>query len=340
MNTALKTEVLGPRPVDHNLPPNLRVIDLDPPEIDAQKSIAAWLSGTVASPPARLLYDATGAALFEQICQTPEYYLTRLEKRLLPHIPGALAPHLRSDAQIVEYGSGSHAKIALLLDALPQLRSHVPIDISKAHLIDNAQVLARRFSSHRFTAICADFFQEIALPTRADGDETLQNIGFFPGSTIGNMDNDAAIEFMANARRALGPGCLFILAIDRMKDPTILRSAYMDEAGVSARFSLNLIDRINREMSGDIDKSAFHYDAVFNPETEAIEMYWQVDRPLTAQVADKVLHFHKGQRFLVEISRKFTLQSLDDLAHHSGFDRIDLLSDSAELYSLALLRAQ
>jgi len=325
---------------DAQQPSNLFFQDLHPPQIDAQKSVIAWLSRQTASPPARLLYDAAGAHLFEHICQTPEYYLTRCEREILPKIPGVLAPYLGSHAHIIEYGSGNNAKISSLLKALPQLRHHIPIDISKDHLLLNAAELARAFPDRSFTAICADFFQALRLPPLPDGPAKAQNIGFFPGSTIGNMPEQTAIEFMTNARGALGQDCLFVLAVDRVKDPARLESAYRDEAGYSARFSLNLIDRINREMGGKLDKAAFRYDAIYNDATHAIEMYWTVERAHAASISETAIKFEEGERFLVEISRKFTIDAINSLAQTSGFELIELISDEQEWYSLALLRGR
>lgn len=321
------------------LPNNLVFLDLEPATVDAQDYIIAWLSGTIESPPARLLYDDAGADLFEAICQTPEYYLTRCEQEILPRIPQAIAPALHDVAQIVEYGSGNNQKVTQLLDALPQIKAHVPIDISKDHLIANAAQLAQQHPQRSFTAICADFFQDINLPMRPNGVPVTQNIGFFPGSTIGNMPHASAVELLSKARAALGPDSLFILAVDRVKDPTVLEAAYMDQGGYSARFSLNLIDRINREMNGTLDKSCFKYEATFNSETQAIEMRWRVLRTHHAYIAGTHLEFTQGQSFLVEISRKFTPESLTHLAADAGYDVLDMLSDARDWYSLAALAA-
>jgi dimethylhistidine N-methyltransferase len=318
---------------------NLVFLDLEPPQIDAQQCIIHWLRRDIISPPARLLYDEAGAQLFEAICNTPEYYLTQSETAILPHLPAQIAGEVHDRAQIVEYGSGNNQKIIQLLNALPQIKAHVPIDISKDHLLANASQLAAQHPERRFTAICADFFQDFDLPVRPNGIPITQNIGFFPGSTIGNMPQKDAEAFLAKARRALGPDSLFLLAVDRVKDPAILEAAYMDQGGFSARFSLNLIDRINREMAGTLKKNKFTYKALYNAADEAIEMRWIVVESHSATIGSETLQFKEGDSFLVEISRKFTRESVSRLANNAGYNVVDIVSDSKEWFSLAVLKA-
>lgn len=332
-----RVDETSPKSVE-NAPENLVFLDLEPPQLDAQESLISWLSGSLKSPPALLLYDQTGAELFEAICTMPEYYLTRCEQDILPQIPAAIAPLLHDAVQIVEYGSGNNQKVTQLLGALPQIKAHVPIDISKDHLLANAAELAARHPKRVFTAICADFFQDITLPRRPNGLPITQNMGFFPGSTIGNMPEEDAVDLLRNAKKALGPDCLFILAVDRVKDTAILESAYLDSGGHSARFSLNMIDRINRDFAGTLKKNAFRYDAHFNEDAQAIEMRWIVETTHQASIAGTPLQLREGDSFLVEISRKFSQESLSRLATRAGFEIHDIVSDPREWYSLAVLK--
>lgn len=322
-----------------DLPANLQIFDYEPAASDDLQAVLSWLNGQTLTPPARLLYDDQGAKFFEDICETPEYYLTQCEEALLPQLAEYLSCNARPNSQIVEYGSGNLRKIARLLDACPKIVAHVPIDVSKSHLIENARNLADAYPDRTFTAICADFFQRVSVPTTPKGINIEQNIGFFPGSTIGNMPSPIAAQLLSNARKTLGPGSLFALAIDRVKSPRILVDAYLDSKGASANFSLNLIDRINRDMEGTIDKSAFRYDALYNQEAEAIEMWWRVEASHKARVADQDIQFKAGQRFLVEISRKFTPQSAEDLAAAAGYTVSKLISTPDDWYSLAILKA-
>lgn len=326
-------------PDDKNQPANLQVFDYGPALSDDKTAVREWLSGASLTPPARLLYDARGAALFEAICATPEYYLTQKEEEILPRLADYLASNAPVNSQIVEYGSGSRRKIAQLLKACPQIIAHVPIDISKSHLIENAALLAHTFPDRVFSAICADFFQAIDIPSQPLGQTISQNIGFFPGSTIGNMPPATAATLLSGARQALGDNGVFVLAVDRVKAADTLVDAYLDSAGASASFSLNLIDRINREMSGNIDKNSFRYDAIFNEETQAIEMWWIVERGHKASVDGQMIYFQAGQRLLVEISRKFTASSVEALANAAGYTLQTLISTNDDWYSLAILRA-
>ncbi|MEO0410704.1 MAG: L-histidine N(alpha)-methyltransferase [Pseudomonadota bacterium] len=329
---------LTPELDEDNQPANLQVFDYEPALSDNETAIVEWLTGNSLTPPARLLYDTRGAALFETICATPEYYLTQKEEEILPQLARYLANTAPANSQIVEYGSGNRRKIAQLLKSCPQIRAHVPIDISKSHLMENARLLAGDFPDRIFSAICADFFQSIDIPSAPLGHAVSQNIGFFPGSTIGNMPPDKASTLLSGARRALGSSSVFVLAVDRVKPTEVLVDAYLDSAGASANFSLNLIDRINREMAGKIDKNAIRYDAVFNEETQAIEMWWIVERAHVTSVAGHSISLEKGQRFLVEISRKFTPSSVEKLAKSAGYELQALISTDDDWYSLAILK--
>lgn len=166
-----------------------------------------------------------------------------------------------------------------------------------------------------------------------------QNVGFFPGSTIGNMPPQTATHLLTLAKRSLGQGSLFVLGVDRVKPVDVLVNAYLDKAGASARFSLNLIDRINREMAGSLDKTGFRYHAEYNKRTQAIEMWWIATKAQHASVAGVPIKIREGQRLLVEISRKFTPESVAQLAFSAGYRLRHMISTDDDWYSLAILES-
>jgi len=212
--------------------------------------------------PSIWLYDRRGSELFEEITEVAEYYPTRTETRLL----AGLAPELESDIvgvhSLVEIGSGSSRKTRLLLAAMHSLDRYVPVDISADFLHDAATGLARDFPHLAIQPVVADFTQPFPLPAASAGragDDSAGNLGFFPGSTIGNFTPEAATDLLTQLGRTLGPRSRLLIGVDTTQDPALLIPAYDDAAGVTAEFNLNLLARINRELGGDFDRSNFRH---------------------------------------------------------------------------------
>lgn len=193
--------------------------------------------------PARWFYDRRGSALFEEITRLPEYYPTRTETALLQAISGEVA-HLVGDGRaVIEFGSGSSGKTPILLEAV-SASAYVPIDISAEFLRRSSRALAMRFPDLPVHPLAADFTGPVALPPIV-GERP--KLGFFPGSTIGNLAPFAAVDLLRMMRRSLGEGAMLLIGMDRIKDQATLEHAYDDAAGVTAAFNLNLLERINRE---------------------------------------------------------------------------------------------
>ncbi|HWA62969.1 MAG TPA: ergothioneine biosynthesis protein EgtB, partial [Caulobacteraceae bacterium] len=216
--------------------------------------VIAGLSAARKTLPAKWFYDAAGSALFEAICETPEYYPTRQETELLRRIAPEIAAVVPPDAALVELGSGASLKTRLLLDAAAQITAYVPIDISPTALADAATAIRRDYPALDVAPLERDFTQGEALP---DALGARPRVGFFPGSTIGNFAPAEAVALLSRIRAMLGAGAQFVVGVDLAKDEATLTAAYNDAAGVTARFNLNLLARINRELDGDFDLAAF-----------------------------------------------------------------------------------
>lgn len=305
---------------------------------DFRADVMAGLSLTPKAVSPKYFYDETGSRLFEDITQLPEYYPTTTEIGILETRASEIATAIGPDAAILEYGSGASVKIRTLLDALEAPAEYVGVDISRDHLIQSAETLAQAYPDIAVGAVCADFGQEIVLPQgrlRAGS----RYAGFFPGSTIGNLDTDEAAAFLARARRALGPGAAFVLGADLKKDPAVLRAAYNDAQGVTAAFNRNLLSRMQVELGADLDPDAFEHAAFYNEDAGRVEMHLRAARATKIRIAETVFSFAAGETIHTESSRKFDVDTLEALAVQAGWRVETVWTDPARLFSVSLLRA-
>jgi dimethylhistidine N-methyltransferase len=303
--------------------------------LDFRAAVLAGLSRRPRAIPAKYLYDAPGSAIFDAICELPEYYLTRTEIAILRGCAGEIAALAGAGRQLVEFGSGSAVKTRLLLDALPLVSAYLPIDISGAHLEATCRRLRGEYPSLTVTPVHADFMDVAVRPRLPDAGAG--RLGFFPGSTIGNLEPHEARAFLASARRLLGEGGALVLGADLKKDPAMLHAAYNDSAEVTAAFSLNLLARMNRELGGDIDIAAFEHDAFYNQAEGRIEIYLRSRRAQTVHVAGQRFFFDAGERIHTEYSYKYDLADIDALAAPSGFARARTWIDPDRLFSVHYL---
>lgn len=307
---------------------------------DREEFRQAVLGGLARSPraiPAKFLYDARGSALFDDICGLPEYYLTRTETSILRERAGEIAALAGPGCALVEFGSGSSVKSRLLLDALPDLAVYAPIDISRQHLDESARRLGRDYPALTIEPICADYMVLPALP--AIGHAARRRLGFFPGSTIGNLEPADATSFLRRARRLLGEGGALVLGADLKKDPRLLHDAYNDSAGVTAAFSLNLLRRMNRELHANFNLESFAHEAFYNSEEGRIEIYLRSLCDQSVVVAGRRFTFSAGERIHTEYSYKYDLAGLEALARSGGFTVGRTWTDPAGLFAVAWLEA-
>jgi len=264
--------------------------------------------------PSIWLYDRLGSEWFEEITEVAEYYPTRTETRLLAGLAGELEGESGAVRSLVEIGSGSSRKTRLLLAAMPALQRYVPVDISADFLHDAVTGLARDFPHVQMQPVAADFTAPFALPPEAAGDPA-GNLGFFPGSTIGNFTPDAAVELMTQLGRTLGPRSRLLIGVDTTQDPALLIPAYDDAAGVTAEFNLNLLDRINRELEGDFDRRDFRHLARHDPLQGRIEMHLVSQRAHEVHVHGRTFAFAEGETIHTENCYKYTPSQFLRMAH-------------------------
>jgi dimethylhistidine N-methyltransferase len=280
------------------------------------QSITSGLSAKQKTTSPMYFYDETGSELFEAICQTPEYYVTRVEKRLLERVASDVAAFVKPNSILVEFGSGASEKTRLLLDAAKHVHTYVPIDISNAALAAAAARIASEYPSLRVMPVEGDFITMVDTPFDFPKGP---RVGFFPGSTIGNFSRDDAISFMSAARTMLGRGSRFIIGVDMVKPLDTLLAAYDDSAGVTASFNKNLLTRINRELGGNFDLDSFEHTAVWNDEFSRIEMHLVSTRNQTVNVASRSFVFREGESIHTESSHKYSVDSFSALAIRSGW---------------------
>jgi dimethylhistidine N-methyltransferase len=295
------------------------------------------ITGLTAQPKTLLpkyFYDSLGSQLFEQITLLPEYYPTRTELRILRDNASALARLMPKDAALIEFGAGSAIKAKILLNAAPQIGSYVPVDISAEFLADEARRLERDIPRVGVHPVAADFTAAFDLPGAI---AERPRVGFFPGSTIGNFEPEQATAFLRQAAAILGPGAIFIVGADRVKDEAVLHAAYNDAAGVTAQFNLNLLTRINRELGGDFHVTSFEHIARYNRELARIEMHLESSKRQVARVRDFAFSFDAGETIHTESSHKFTVDSFSALAGNAGWTVSNVLSDEPGYFSVYVL---
>lgn len=267
----------------------------------------------------KYFYDERGSQLFDAICDTPEYYVTRTEDALLMDCAADLIEALRP-AHIIEFGSGASRKTRHLFDQCATAGNaavYWPFDVCEEMLLHSGRHLLHRYDWLQVNALVGDYLAGLRHLPRPGG----ECLYLFLGGTIGNFMPGEALAFLREVRSGMGPGDRLLLGADRVKAPGILHAAYNDRAGVTAEFNLNLLQVLNRELEADFDPDAFRHEAVYNLDASRIEMYLVSRRSQTVTLArlDKVLKLEWGERILTEISRKFTPGSLTELLTAAGF---------------------
>jgi dimethylhistidine N-methyltransferase len=283
--------------------------------------------------PAKLFYDQTGCRLFNLITELPEYYLTRTERVLLADIAAEIAGMVRGPAVLVEYGASDEAKAELLLST-SVFSAYVPIDVAAPQLEQMRARLRQRRPELPVYPVPADFMDVAALPGSVPD---LPRFGFFPGSTIGNLDPHEARYFLERARQALGRGSWFLVGVDLRKDPAILLPAYNDAQGVTAAFNRNLLVRLNREAAANFDLDAFVHEAVWNSDASRIEMHLVSQRDQRVRVAGHEIRFLRGETIHTENSYKYEMERFAALAQEAGWRASAAWTDPARLFSMHLL---
>ncbi|HZF42574.1 MAG TPA: L-histidine N(alpha)-methyltransferase [Sphingomonadaceae bacterium] len=307
------------------------------PDRDAfRRDVLAGLAAPIKAIPARWFYDRRGSELFEAITEAPEYYPTRVETALLARIAPELAALTGAGRAVVEFGSGSSAKTPLLLRAVAPA-AYVPIDISGDFLRESAHALAIAFPWLNVIPVEADFMRGVTLPPAVAG---ALKLGFFPGSTIGNMVPATAVDLLRGFRATLGTGAQLLIGVDRIKDEAVLRAAYDDAAGVTAAFNLNLLARINAELEGTVPIDAFRHRAVWNDRLSRIEMHLEAVRAVAFTVAGEDFAMREGETIHTENSHKYGPRDARLLLHAGGWTPLAEWTDAEDRFAILLVEAQ
>jgi dimethylhistidine N-methyltransferase len=309
--------------------------DLKPAAASFLEDVTAGFSARQKALPPKYFYDARGSALFEAICNLPEYYPTRTELAMLERRAREIAAIVGPSAAVVEYGSGSGRKTAVLLRALAPA-AYVAIDISGEQLRASVASLATAFPDVRMIALCADYTQPLPA-ARLESIEAPRRMIYFPGSTIGNFTVPEALAFLRNARSVAGPRGAMLVGVDLKKDASTLHAAYNDAAGVTASFNLNVLERINRELAGDIDVAAFTHRAHYDETLGRIEMHLVSSREQTVTVGAHAFHFRRGESIHTESSYKYSVAQFQSLAREAGFTAAHSWVDDDHLFSMHYL---
>jgi len=286
--------------------------------------------------PARWFYDRRGSELFEDITNVPEYYPTRTETAILETICPEVADVAGRGRAVVEFGSGSSVKTPLLLRCT-EPSAYVPIDISGDFLRDSSRALSEAFPGLLVLPFEADFMRPLTLPaTIAD----TPKLGFFPGSTIGNMIPLMAVDLLRTMRASLGEGAMLLIGMDRIKDEATLVAAYDDAGGVTAAFNRNVLDRINRELSGTIPVESFAHEARWNDDRARIEMHLVATRDVAFTVDGQPFAMAAGESIHTENSHKYGSRDARILLRSGGWTPIREWTDPDGLFGLFLAEAQ
>lgn len=313
------------------------LLDLQPDSADIQRDVLEGLSRSPRRIPSKYFYDARGSALFERICEQPEYYLTRTEIGILDDCMPRISQALGAGVLLIEFGSGSGVKTRRLLRGLTAPAGYVPIDISMSALESSAAALREAFPGLCVLPVCADFTSGLQLPLPSQA--VKRRVMFFPGSTLGNFSPGDAVALLRRIRSLVGTDGGLLLGVDMKKDPARLEAAYNDAAGVTAAFTLNLLRRLNRELAMDFDLSGFRHQARYNREAGRIETHLVALRAQTVHMGRHSFRFARDEAVLVEYSAKYDQSDIARLAGQTGFSVGEVFADAAGDFSLQYLSA-
>ena len=315
----------------------IALVELDEDGVD-RAFRADVLEGLAQEPkavPARWFYDDAGSKLFEDITRLPEYYLTRAETEILTERCDDFRRLIAPGRVVVEFGSGSSVKTPLLLGCI-EPAGYVPLDISGDFLRAAAGDLATKFPGLPVYPVEADFMKPVQLPHEVEG---MPKLGFFPGSTIGNMVARTAVDLLRSMRTTLGGDSLLLVGMDLVKDDAVLEAAYDDKRGVTAAFNLNLARRINRELGGTIPIDKLRHVARWNDTYARIEMHLEAVEPIVFEVSGHPFTLARGETIHTENSHKFDRRSQYTLLLAGGWTPLERWLDSERRFSLVLAEA-
>ncbi|WP_417747744.1 L-histidine N(alpha)-methyltransferase [Rosistilla oblonga] len=311
--------------------PHCSTATADASDAEFLQDVLAGLSKSQKHLPCKYFYDERGSKLFDQICELDSYYPTRTETGIMADNAEAIGRRLGPEAVLVEYGSGSSTKTRQLLDHLQNPTAYIPVDISEDHLLATAERLKADYPDLDIHPIVADFTQGFEIPTAyRDSQLTV----YFPGSTIGNLEPDAAIELLRTIARQCDSHGGLLIGVDLDKAEQVLLDAYDDDLGVTAEFNLNLLHRINRQLNGNFAVDKFRHVAIYNAAKARIEIYLESRCDQAVAIGDAQFTFAEGERILTEYSHKYDVSSFADLARHAGLSVDEVWTDPRDYFAV------
>ena len=297
-----------------------------------REEVIAGLSKSPRELPCKFFYDAHGAQLFRQICELPEYYITRTEIEILRMHGAEMASALGSQIELIGFGTGAGTKTRILLEELRDPAVYVPIDISKEQLERSTARFQKMFPALQILPVAADYLEpfELPLPRKLSS----RSVIYFPGSTIGNFEPNMAGEFLSRLAELAGDGGGLLIGVDLQKDRHVIEAAYNDSAGVTAQFNKNLLSRINRELGADFDLAHWQHYAIYNPAEGRVELYLISEVDQSVKIGGSEFQFRAGEKILTEYSYKHTIGGLITLARQAGFHFQQVWTDDARWFGV------
>lgn len=303
-----------------------------PATSDLLSDVIAGLSSDPRTLPCKYFYDERGAALFQKICELPEYYVTRTELDILDRHRAEIASQLGPNIELIGLGTGAGTKTRILVEALEKPAVYIPVDISEKQLRKSSALFRKIFPYLEVLPVCADYLQPVVLPSPRH--KAARNVVYFPGSTIGNFEPHEALEFLRRIANVSGRGGGLLIGVDLQKNQNVIEAAYNDKAGVTAQFNLNLLPHINRETGANFEISRWQHRAIYNTEAGRIEMHLISATDQTVRIQDRQFHFRAGEKIVTEHSYKYTPEGFIALARQAGFDFVNLWTDDARLFGV------
>jgi dimethylhistidine N-methyltransferase len=299
---------------------------------DFISDVIAGLSSNPRTLPYKYFYDEHGAALFQKICDLPEYYITRTEIEILDRNRAKIASHLGPNIELIGLGTGAGTKTRILIEALETPAVYIPVDISEKQLRESTTLFRKIFPELEILPVCADYLQPVVLPSPSH--KAARNVVYFPGSTIGNFEPDEAVRFLRRIANVCRENGGLLIGADLKKDRDVLEAAYNDRAGITAQFNLNLLMRANRELGADFDLDQWRHRAVYNSDAGRIEMHLISESDQFVHLDEQRFHFRRAEKIVTEFSYKYSPEEFSALAGKAGFQFAQMWTDDARLFGV------
>lgn len=302
------------------------------------KDVIKGLTSDQKTLPSKYFYDEKGSRIFQEIMAAEEYYLPECEVEILQNSSKAILSEISAqELDIVELGAGDGSKTVIFLkEAFKTGKSltYIPMDISPEILDVNQNLVHAQIPDLLINPIPGDY----SVTSELLKERNKPKLILFMGSNIGNFPGEKAVEFIQFVNGLMQEGDFFLMGVDLKKNPHVIRAAYNDKEGVTKRFNLNLLERINRELSGDFDLSAFEHYGVYNPLTGSALSFLVSIKAQTVHISGQEIEFEKFETIHTEISQKYSLKELDKIGSQTGFIWDKHFTDSREFFSLSLFR--